>query len=94
MAAVALGVRRVGRRALRIVGAGVEAQVSILCTQLGDICDAYVPVPKTLRDGRWRLILSAVQASMEFSIDAPFGACTLKLSSKNLGMSSANADII
>lgn len=49
-----------------------QGLVMLMALDLG-VCEAhYVPIPRILRGGRWRLILSAVQALNEgFLSEAP-----------------------
>lgn len=51
----------VGRRVLRIVGAAGLGQ-SIWSFAKIKKRKSSIPVPRTLRDGRWRLIMSVVAA--------------------------------
>lgn len=51
----------VGRRVLRIVGAARLGQSIVSLTKLEER-ESSIPVPRTLRDGRWRLIMCVVAA--------------------------------
>lgn len=57
---VRVGVRRVGRMVLRIVGAGKDQSMG----SIGESkeLEGSIPVPRTLRDGRWRLIMDVIAA--------------------------------
>lgn len=57
----------VGRRVLRIVGAAKSVQ-SIGSFAKFKEQESTIPVPRTLRDGRWRLIMSVVAALVSVAL--------------------------